>query len=184
MSLPDCHLDLGCGKFPRNPYARGALCGVDIRPLQASDTFDYRIANLSLQPIPWPDDSFGSVSAFDFIEHAARGLDQFDLRWVEHRVLRLRIELVADREQLVDRDAVERPTVRMRHFAQLALGFRQGHVQDPLAGGDAGHEELHRHGRLARTGHALEQLQPMRREAAGQDDVETGHPRPDGRGQR
>jgi SAM-dependent methyltransferase len=74
MSLPDCHLDLGCGKFPRNPYARGVLSGVDIRPLQASDTFDYRIANLSLQPIPWPDDSFGSVSAFDFIEHVPRVL--------------------------------------------------------------------------------------------------------------
>jgi SAM-dependent methyltransferase len=74
MSLPDRHLDLGCGKFPRNPYARGTLCGVDIRPLQASDAFDYRIANLSLQPIPWEDGSFGSVSAFDFIEHVPRVL--------------------------------------------------------------------------------------------------------------
>jgi len=78
MSLPDCHLDLGCGKFPRNPYGRGTLCGVDIRPLQASDTFDYRIANLSLQAIPWPDDSFGSVSAFDFIEHVPRVLADGD----------------------------------------------------------------------------------------------------------
>ena len=74
MPLPDRHLDLGCGKFPRNPYARGTLCGVDIRPLQASDTFDYRLANLSLQPIPWDDGSFGSVSAFDFIEHVPRVL--------------------------------------------------------------------------------------------------------------
>ncbi|NUS38457.1 MAG: methyltransferase domain-containing protein [Lysobacter sp.] len=72
MPLPDRHLDLGCGKFPRNPYARGTLCGVDIRPLQASDAFDYRIANLSLQPIPWEDGSFGSVSAYDFIEHVPR----------------------------------------------------------------------------------------------------------------
>ena len=74
MSLPDRHLDLGCGKFPRNPYARGALCGVDIRPLRADDAFDYRIANLGTQPIPWPDASFGSVSAFDFIEHVPRVL--------------------------------------------------------------------------------------------------------------
>ena len=29
MSLPDIHLDLGCGKFPRNPYDRAKLCGVD-----------------------------------------------------------------------------------------------------------------------------------------------------------
>lgn len=78
MSLPDRHLDLGCGKFPRNPYARGTLCGVDIRPLQASDTFDYRIANLSLQAIPWDDGSFGSVSAFDFIEHVPRVLADGD----------------------------------------------------------------------------------------------------------
>lgn len=74
MPLPDRHLDLGCGKFPRNPYARGTLAGVDIRPLQASDTFDYRVANLSLQPLPWEDGSFGSVSAFDFIEHVPRVL--------------------------------------------------------------------------------------------------------------
>ena len=72
MTLPDRHLDLGCGKFPRNPYARGALSGVDIRPLQATEQFDYRIANLVLQPIPHDDDSFGSVSAFDFIEHVPR----------------------------------------------------------------------------------------------------------------
>lgn len=74
MTLPDCHLDLGCGKFPRNPYARGTLCGVDIRALEGNEAFDYRIANLSLDPIPWPNDSFGSVSAFDFIEHVPRVL--------------------------------------------------------------------------------------------------------------
>src|SRR5687767_9917547 len=63
----DRHLDLGCGRFPRNPYARGQLCGVDIRPLAEAEGFDYRVANLILEPIPYPDDSFSSVSAFDFI---------------------------------------------------------------------------------------------------------------------
>ena len=77
MALPDRHLDLGCGKFPRNPYSRGALCGVDIRPLQdrpssAQPGFDYRVANLAIDPIPFDDDSFGSVSAYDFIEHVPR----------------------------------------------------------------------------------------------------------------
>ncbi len=72
MTLPDHHLDLGCGKFPRNPYARGSLSGIDIRPLAATETFDYRVANLALQPIPHEDDRFGSVSAFDFIEHVPR----------------------------------------------------------------------------------------------------------------
>lgn len=72
MMLPDRHLDLGCGKFPRNPYRRGHVSGIDIRPLADSGHFDYRIANLVLQPIPYDDDTFASVSAFDFIEHVPR----------------------------------------------------------------------------------------------------------------
>lgn len=71
-SLPDAHLDLGCGKRPRNPYNRGRLCGVDIRALSSALDFEFRAANLSLEPIPYPDGSFGSVSAFDFIEHVPR----------------------------------------------------------------------------------------------------------------
>lgn len=75
--LPDRHLDLGCGKRPRNPYRRSELCGTDVRALSPGEdfdglAFDYRTANLVLEPIPWPDDSFGSVSAFDFIEHVPR----------------------------------------------------------------------------------------------------------------
>jgi SAM-dependent methyltransferase len=71
-ALPDAHLDLGCGKRPRNPYGRGRVCGVDIRALSSSAEFEFRPANLSLEPIPWDDNSFGSVSAFDFIEHVPR----------------------------------------------------------------------------------------------------------------
>lgn len=67
----DRHLDLGCGKFPRNPYDRRELCGVDIRPLKI-DGVDYRSANLTLDAIPFDDDYFASVSAFDFIEHVPR----------------------------------------------------------------------------------------------------------------
>jgi SAM-dependent methyltransferase len=72
MDEPDRHLDLGCGRFPRNPYARRQLCGVDIRPLGDAEGFDYRVANLIVQPIPYPDRHFASVSAFDFIEHVPR----------------------------------------------------------------------------------------------------------------
>ncbi len=78
MMLPDRHLDLGCGKFPRNPYARTQLCGVDIRPPKGTIDFDHRIANLALQPIPFADDQFGSVSAYDFIEHVPRILATAD----------------------------------------------------------------------------------------------------------
>ena len=34
--------------------------------------FDYRVANLVLHPIPYADDMFGSVSAYDFVEHVPR----------------------------------------------------------------------------------------------------------------
>lgn len=80
INLPDRHLDLGCGKFPRNPYARSQLCGVDIRPPKGAIDFDHRIANLALQPIPFADDQFGSVSAYDFIEHVPRILATADGR--------------------------------------------------------------------------------------------------------
>ncbi len=74
--LPDRHLDLGCGKRPRNPYGRTQVCGVDVRALQPDDlsdpSIDYRVANVVLDPIPWADGHFGSVSAFDFIEHVPR----------------------------------------------------------------------------------------------------------------
>jgi SAM-dependent methyltransferase len=78
MSLPDVHLDLGCGKFPRNPYDRAKLCGIDIRGLVPTEGFDFRPANLALEPIPYGDDVFGSVSAFDFIEHVPRLLASAD----------------------------------------------------------------------------------------------------------
>ena len=71
-NLPDRHLDLGCGVSPRNPYGRRELCGVDIRPLQSTPQAEFRCANVVLDPIPYPDNSFGSVSAYDFIEHVPR----------------------------------------------------------------------------------------------------------------
>ncbi len=76
-TTPDRHLDLGCGGVPRNPYRRGELCGVDIQPLSLPD-IDYRSANLSIEPIPFPDNHFQSVSAFDFIEHVPRILPTLD----------------------------------------------------------------------------------------------------------
>lgn len=76
MTLPqsDRHLDLGCGKFPRNPYGRSQLCGVDLRVLPAVEGVEFRSANIVLEPIPYADNSFSSVSAYDFIEHVPRVL--------------------------------------------------------------------------------------------------------------
>lgn len=72
MRADDRHLDLGCGKRPRNPYGRSELHGIDVRPAPAGVDFEHRVANLVLEPIPYADNSFGSVSAYDFIEHVPR----------------------------------------------------------------------------------------------------------------
>lgn len=63
------HLDLGCGKVPRNPYARDELFGIDLSGTEAGPI---RRANLALEPIPFPADHFDSVSAYDFLEHVPR----------------------------------------------------------------------------------------------------------------
>lgn len=68
------HLDLGCGAFPRNPYGRAELHGVDLRDFGCAPTVHFRAANITLDPIPYPDNHFASVSAFDFLEHVPRVL--------------------------------------------------------------------------------------------------------------
>jgi len=71
------HLDLGCGGKPRNPYGRARLFGVDLAPA-ATTAAEIRGANLALEPIPFPDDHFASVSAYDFLEHVPRILPTAD----------------------------------------------------------------------------------------------------------
>jgi SAM-dependent methyltransferase len=69
------HLDLGCGLKPRNPYHAELTFGCDIRDIDAGVKdigFDYKKVNLVLEPIPYPDNYFDSVSAFDFFEHVPR----------------------------------------------------------------------------------------------------------------
>lgn len=92
MHIPDRHLDLGCGEHPRNPYARATVCGVDIRPL-SSPGFEYRTANLALQPIPYADNTFASVSAFDFLEHIPRILATADARGTRFPFIELMNEI-------------------------------------------------------------------------------------------
>lgn len=74
-SAGDRHLDLGCGARPRNPYGRRSLYGVDLYRPQTDVDFEFAAANLALEPIPFASGLFGSVSAFDFIEHVPRVLN-------------------------------------------------------------------------------------------------------------
>jgi SAM-dependent methyltransferase len=78
--MPTRHLDLGCGDTPRNPYDCDEVHAVDIAPSAALEPQRFRQANLSLEPIPHPDSSFESVSAFDFLEHVPRVLGSADGR--------------------------------------------------------------------------------------------------------
>jgi SAM-dependent methyltransferase len=68
------HLDIGCGKRPRNPYGASEVHGVDIYqpPRDEKTNPNYRSANLILETIPYSDGFFDSISAFDFIEHIPR----------------------------------------------------------------------------------------------------------------
>lgn len=62
-------LDLGCGAQPRNPFGADEVHGIDVREdLEAN----IRQADLVLDPIPYANDTFDYLSAFDFIEHVPR----------------------------------------------------------------------------------------------------------------
>ena len=62
-------LDLGCGVNPRNPFGADELYGIDIRP---NENENIRVADLAIEPIPFPDEYFDFVTAYDFIEHIPR----------------------------------------------------------------------------------------------------------------
>ncbi len=62
-------LDLGCGVNPRNPFGADQLYGIDIRP---NENENIRVADLAIEPIPFPDEYFDFVTAYDFIEHIPR----------------------------------------------------------------------------------------------------------------
>ncbi len=65
------HLDIGCNSNPRNPYNADKLYGVDIIDLDTKD-FNYQKCNLIFNSLPFPDSTFDSVSAYDFLEHVPR----------------------------------------------------------------------------------------------------------------
>ena len=64
-------LDLGCGDKVKNPFGAERTFGVDL----TSDEESVVVADLVREPIPFHDESFDFVTAFDFIEHIPRSSD-------------------------------------------------------------------------------------------------------------
>lgn len=66
------HLDLGCGLRPRNPYKHQEVWGLDISDEATKISNNIIKCNVAIEAIPFPSDSFDSVSAYDFLEHVPR----------------------------------------------------------------------------------------------------------------
>ncbi|MBU6257224.1 MAG: methyltransferase domain-containing protein [Burkholderiales bacterium] len=62
-------LDIGCGGNPRNPFRADHVYGLDIR---GDGRGNIRYADLTVEPIPFPDNSFEFLTAYDFLEHVPR----------------------------------------------------------------------------------------------------------------
>jgi SAM-dependent methyltransferase len=65
------HLDLGSGYKPRNPYDCDITYAADVLP-HTKEIKNYSQVNLFTNSIPFDDDTFDSVSAYDFLEHVPR----------------------------------------------------------------------------------------------------------------
>jgi SAM-dependent methyltransferase len=62
-------LDIGCGTTPRNPFNADGVFGIDIRDDVARNI---KYADLAVEAIPYADNTFDYVTAFEFLEHVPR----------------------------------------------------------------------------------------------------------------
>lgn len=62
-------LDLGCGERPRNPFNATQSYGLDIREDLSKNI---RYADLTVDPLPFTENMFDFITAYDFLEHVPR----------------------------------------------------------------------------------------------------------------
>jgi len=62
-------LDIGCGEQPRNPFNAGQSYGLDIREDLSKNI---RYADLTVEPLPFNENMFDFITAYDFLEHVPR----------------------------------------------------------------------------------------------------------------
>ena len=64
-------LDIGCGTTPRNPFKADEVSGIDIRE---DPVRNIRYADLAVEPIPYGDNEFDYLTAYEFLEQDPRVL--------------------------------------------------------------------------------------------------------------
>ncbi len=69
LPRPWLSIDIGCGSTPANPFKANLSKGVDIL---GTDNIHILSADLSRDPIPFPDSSAHIITALDFLEHLPR----------------------------------------------------------------------------------------------------------------
>lgn len=87
------HLDIGCGRNPRNPYDASEVHGVDIDPDVIKLGKNYKYANIAIESLPYKDNFFDSISAFDVLEHIPRQAIDFEKNTIKLPFIQLMNEV-------------------------------------------------------------------------------------------
>lgn len=72
-----CALDLGSGPKPRNPFGANNVFGVDIRSFDINPSVQK--CTLGIDCIPFADNSFDAITAYDVLEHIPRVVNNGDI---------------------------------------------------------------------------------------------------------